>query len=132
MIWKLFALIFLWMAVFSFAVTLFLIIAKKSRSPWVKKVARRFGGEFSETREVRQGFIRFGLLFGALGILIFLVTSPGPGPSGASPFTITFAEAACVVVILWQGKNIWEMARAGREARPPSGKKHGSSKRKKG
>ncbi len=44
-----------------------------------------------------------------------MIASPEPQPAGDSPYTISFTEAACVAVILWQGKNIWQMARSGRK-----------------
>jgi hypothetical protein len=122
MLWKLFGYIFLWMAFFSIMVTLFLIIAKKSKASWVKKMAARFGGEFAETVEVRQGFFRFGVFFGAIGTLL-LLSSPSLEPAGESPFNISFTEAGLVLVILWQGKNLWEMARAGKEKKPVKQKK---------
>ena len=123
MFWKLFGYIFLWMAFFSIMVTFFLVIAKKSKAPWVKKVAARFGGDFAETVEVRQGFFRFGVFFGAIGTLILLLSSPSLEPAGESPFNISFTEAALVLVILWQGKNLWKMARAGKEENPVKQKK---------
>jgi len=113
MFFKLFGFILLWMAIFSFAVTFFLLIARRSRAPWVKKVAARFGGDLSEAAEITQGFSRFGVLFGAIGVLILLISSSGPTTVGESPFTITFTEAGIVIVILWQGKRIWGVARAG-------------------
>jgi len=123
MFFKLFGFILLWMAIFSFAVTFFLLIARRSRAPWVKKVAARFGGDLSEAPEIIQGFSRFGVLFGAIGVLILLISSSGPTPAGESPFTITFTEAAIVIVILWQAKRIWEMARAGTRTKPIKKKK---------
>jgi len=123
MFFKLFGFIFLWMAFFSIVVTLFLITAKKSKAPWVKSVAARFGGDFAETVEVRQGFFRFGVFFGAIGSLILLLSSPSLEPAGESPFTISFTEAALVLVILWQGNNLWKMARSGKEKHPVKQKK---------
>ena len=113
MFFNLLGFILIWMAIFSFAVTFFLLISRKSRAPWVKKMAARFGGDLSEAPEIIQGFSRFGVLFGAMGILILLISSPGPAPVGETPFTISFSEGACVIVILWQVKRIWEMSRAG-------------------
>ena len=123
MFFNLFGFILLWMGVFSFAVTFFLLIARRSRSPWVKKMAARFGGDLSEAPEITQGFRRFGVLFGAMGVLILLMSSSGPTPGGDSPFAITFTEAAVVIVILWQVKGIWEMARAGSRTKPIKKKK---------
>jgi hypothetical protein len=118
MLWTLIAYIFFWMAFFCVAVTILLFLSTKSRAVWLKEVAARFGGSSSETVEIRRGFWRFGILFAAMGILIQLLTSPEAEPAGDRSITITFAEAACVVVILWQVKSLWEMTRAGREKRP--------------
>ena len=115
MVWTLFAYIFFWMTFFCVAVTILLFLSTKSRATWLKEVAARFGGGSSETVGIRIGFLRFGILFAAVGILIQLVTSPEAEPSGDRSITITFSEAACVVVILWQVKSLWEMTRAGRE-----------------
>lgn len=123
MLLNLLGFILIWMGVFSFAVTFFLLIARKSRAPWVKKMAARFGGDLSEAPEIIQGFRRFGVLFGATGALILLMSSSGPTPEGDSLFTISFTEAVIVIVILWQVKGVWEMARAGTRTKPIKKKK---------